>query len=70
MKIHKITPDRIYFVMDSGAYGSIARKDIIKLRIANTAVEPMEIDGRRGGCIVEGYMKNYMEMANGSSSLE
>ena len=52
MKIHKITPDRIYFVMDSGAYGSIARKDIVKLRIANTAVEPMEIDGRRGGCLV------------------
>lgn len=70
MKIYKITPDRIYFVMDSGAYGSIARKDIIKLRIANTAVEPMEIDGRRNGCIVEGHMKEHMEMANGSSNPE
>lgn len=70
MKIHRITPDRIYFVMDSGAYGSIARKDIIKLRIANTAVEPMEIDGRRGECIVEGNMKEYLEAANGSSNPE
>lgn len=70
MKIHKITLDRIYFVMDSGAYGSIARKDVAKLRIANMAEEEMSIDGRRGECLVDEVMKQHKEKLDGSSNSE
>lgn len=52
MKVHKITADRIFFVMDSGAYGSIAREDAVKLQIAAKLPEGF-IDGRRGGCLVD-----------------
>ena len=70
MKVHKITRQRIYFQMDSGAYGSISREDIKKLRIAATITEEMQIDGRRGDCIVDDIINRHKEATNGSNSPE
>lgn len=52
MKIHKTTSDRVYFEMDSGAYGSIAKCDISKL-VRAAELPETAIDGRTGNCLVE-----------------
>lgn len=52
MKIHKTTSDRIYFQMDSGAYGSVAKEDVSKL-VEAVDLPDGYIDGRAGGCMVE-----------------
>ena len=57
MKIHKITSDRIFFMTDTGAYGSVLKSDIDKLVIA-TQLPDTKIDGRTGECIVESYQTN------------
>lgn len=53
MRIHKVDKDRIYFVMDSGAYGSILREDIPKLCLVNTWMDKEKIDPRSGICLSE-----------------
>lgn len=52
MKVHKTTSDRIYFQMDSGAYGSVLKSDVSKL-IKAIDLPDTKIDARIGECIVE-----------------
>lgn len=52
MKIHKTTSDRIYFQMDSGAYGSVLKADVSKL-VEAIDLPDGYIDGRTGECMVE-----------------
>jgi hypothetical protein len=52
MKVHKTTSDRIYFQMDSGAYGSIAKTDVSKL-VTAVDLPNGHIDARVGECMVE-----------------
>lgn len=51
MKIHKCDGERIYFTMDSGANGSISRKDIRKLCLVNTWVAKAKVDPRTDECL-------------------
>lgn len=67
MKVHKITRDRIFFEMDSGAYGSISREDIRKLRIATILPEGY-VDARRSGCMVEDALALAEENKRGSGN--
>lgn len=53
MKIHKTDKERIYFIMDSGACGSIRREDIRKLSLVNTWLEENQVDPRIGICLSE-----------------
>lgn len=53
MKIHKVDKERIYFTMDSGAYGSIKREDVGKLICCNKHLEKEKIDPRNGECLSE-----------------
>ncbi|AJA41599.1 hypothetical protein DT57C_000079 [Escherichia phage DT57C] len=53
MRIHKVDKDRIYFVMDSGAYGSILREDVTKFCLVNTWMDKEKIDPRSGICLSE-----------------
>lgn len=53
MFIHKVDSKRIYFIMDSGACGSIKREDITKLCLVNTWLEKDKIDPRIGICLSE-----------------
>lgn len=56
MKIHKIDNDRIYFLMDSGAYGSILRDDANKLMVA-AGLDNTRVDVRRDPCIIDSLFK-------------
>lgn len=56
MKIHKITEDKIFFTMDSGAYGSIRKEDVDKLVVAKNLTS-QSIDARRSACIIESFNK-------------
>lgn len=56
MKIHKIDDDKIYFIMDSGAYGSILRDDANKLIIASN-LDNVSVDVRRDPCIIDSLFK-------------
>lgn len=56
MKIHKITEDKIFFTMDSGAYGSIKKEDVDKLVVAKNLTS-QSIDARRSTCIIESFDK-------------
>lgn len=60
MKIHKITEDRIFFLMDSGAYGSIKKSDANNFLVASN-LPPMSIDSRREECIISTLL-NTQEM--------
>lgn len=51
MRVHKVDKERIYFIMDSGAYGSILREDITKLCLVNTWMDEGKIDPRVGLCL-------------------
>lgn len=53
MKIHKIDSKRIYFTMDSGAYGSISKEDVDKLKYAKDYQLTGKIDPRENTCLVE-----------------
>lgn len=53
MRVHKVDKERIYFIMDSGAYGSILREDITKLCLVNTWIGKGKIDPRMGLCLSE-----------------
>lgn len=54
MKIHKTDKERIYFTMDSGAYGSIKREDIRRLFLVNTWLEEKnQVDPRNKHCLSE-----------------
>lgn len=54
MKIHKTDKERIYFIMDSGACGSIKREDIRKLCLVNTWLEEKnQVDPRTKHCLSE-----------------
>lgn len=53
MIIHKVDSKRIYFIMDSGAWGSIAREDITKLCLVNSWLEKVKSDPREGKCLSE-----------------
>lgn len=68
MKIHKTDEKRIYFIMDSGASGSIAREDVVKLLRCRNHLWVEKIDPRTDECLSEKAnqlrneeMKNYME---------
>jgi hypothetical protein len=52
MKIHKTTSDRIFFLTDTGAYGSVLKSDVNKLVEAIELPEG-KIDARTGECMVE-----------------
>ncbi|EIM2934181.1 hypothetical protein K5Y72_002979 [Escherichia coli] len=52
MKIYKITDDKIFFMMDSGAYGSIKKEDVDKLVVAKNSTS-QSVDARRSLCIIE-----------------
>ncbi len=56
MKIHKITEDKIFFMMDSGAYGSIKKDDVEKLVVAKDLTS-QSVDARRPTCIIESFNK-------------
>lgn len=56
MKIHKITEDKIFFLMDSGAYGSIRKDDVWKLTVAKDLTS-QSVDARRSTCIIEALNK-------------
>jgi hypothetical protein len=56
MKVHKITQDKIFFMMDSGAYGSIDKRDVAKLVTAASMPE-QSIDSRREACIIQSFFK-------------
>lgn len=51
MKIHKIDEKRIYFIMDSGACGSISRKDIGKLVRCHNHLKEEKTDPRTSICL-------------------
>ncbi|ULG02090.1 MAG: hypothetical protein [Enterobacteria phage RP5] len=53
MRVHKVDKERIYFIMDSGAYGSILCEDITKLCLVNTWIGEGKIDPRAGLCLSE-----------------
>lgn len=53
MRVHKVDKERIYFIMDSGAYGSILRVDITKLCLVNNWMDEGKIDPRVGLCLSE-----------------
>lgn len=61
MKIHKTDEKRIYFQMDSGAYGSISREDVKKLTRCRSYLQNEKIDPRTGGCLSEKANKAYIE---------
>ena len=52
MKIHNITKDRIHFIMDSGAYGSISKTDAVKFLYASN-IPQAKLDSRSGECIID-----------------
>lgn len=52
MKIHKVTADRIFFITDSGAYGSVLKEDVNKLVKAIDLPEG-KIDARTGACMTD-----------------
>lgn len=52
MKVHRVTSDRIFFIMDSGACGSILKEDVDKLVKAVDLPEG-KIDARTGSCITD-----------------
>lgn len=58
MKIHKITEDKIFFMMDSGAYGSIRKDDVKKLVVAKDLTS-QSVDARRSTCIIESLNKQF-----------
>lgn len=53
MKIHKVDKERVYFIMDSGACGSIKREDAWKFSIIHMWVDTEKTDPRKGECIAE-----------------
>lgn len=55
MKVHKVTKDRIFFAMDSGAYGSVSKTDVQKLVTALQLPEG-NLDARTGACMVDNYV--------------
>lgn len=68
MKIHKTDEKRIYFLMDSGAYGSISREDVVKLLRCRNHLWKEKVDPRTPECLSEKAeqlrieeMRNYME---------
>ncbi|QGH45260.1 ribonucleotide reductase of class III [Bacteriophage Eos] len=62
MKVHKIDKKRIYFTMDSGAYGSISKGDVKKLQfLINYEIEG-KIDPRQGECIAEQAKNQQIEI--------
>lgn len=60
MKIHKIDEKRIYFIMDSGACGSISRNDIGKLTMCNAFLDVGKADPRTNLCLSEAAMTHAM----------
>lgn len=52
MKIHKVTSDRIFFITDTGAYGSVLKEDVSKLVKAVDLPEG-KIDARTGSCMTD-----------------
>lgn len=52
MKVHKVTSDRIFFITDAGAYGSILKEDVGKLVEAIGLTEG-KIDARTGSCMTD-----------------
>ena len=61
MKIHKTDKERIYFIMDSGAYGSISREDVRKLSRCRNYLQDEKVDPRTGGCLSEKANSIYIE---------
>lgn len=53
MKIHKVDKTRVYFIMDSGACGSIARGDITKLCTVHNWLDNAKVDPRDGSCLTD-----------------
>lgn len=53
MKIHKTDKERIYFIMDSGACGSIKREEVVKLMRCKNYLEQDKIDPRSDKCLSE-----------------
>lgn len=61
MKIHKVDKKRIYFIMDSGACGSIKREDIIKLIRCRNFLENEKVDSRNAECLSVKANELYLE---------
>lgn len=55
MKIHKVSKDRIFFITDSSAYGSILKDDVKKLVTALDIPEG-KIDARLGNCMTDNFV--------------
>lgn len=61
MKIHKTDKERIYFIMDSGAYGSISLEDVRKLSRCRNYLQNEKVDPRTSDCLSEKANSIYIE---------
>lgn len=60
MKVHKTTSDRIFFITDTGAYGSILKSDV-QILVDAIDIPEIKLDAREGKCAVSLYKENQFQ---------